>query len=115
MTVHTGRHEALLRTAARQRLARRYEDISAGRYCPAASPGDAKSLQSEVARAGERRARLAAALAALAEGAPELAGDVARVLAHERAAAVCLDGAALAAAAGGGSRRKRPGSSGAGG
>ena len=94
------RHAALLRTAACQRLARRYDDISAGRYRPSASPGDAKALGAEVARAEERRARLVAGLEALAESAPQLAGGVARVLAHERAAAAaCFTAAGAAAAA----------------
>ncbi|GBF90586.1 hypothetical protein Rsub_03158 [Raphidocelis subcapitata] len=84
------RHEALLATAAQQRLARRYEEIASGRYRPAAS--DPAQLEAEVARAEERRGRVVAALGALRAERPQLAAEVDRVLAHDRAVAAALQG-----------------------
>jgi len=74
------KYKLLLATSRQQKQAKRYEDMAAGRYRPLADTPEA--LDAAVASAGEKLSGLLAVLDAVRNAAPQLGGELDKILCH---------------------------------
>lgn len=74
------KYKLLLATSRQQKQAKRYEDMASGRYRPLAETAEA--LDGAVAQAGEKLSALLAVLGAVRGAAPQLGGELDKILCH---------------------------------